>query len=63
MTTYKLQLSILDEVKLVYGKPNAVIRSDGTWIPFNPDNIDYQKYLEWVAEGNTPLPADEQGAE
>jgi hypothetical protein len=28
-------------------------------IPFNPDNTDYQKYLEWVAEGNTPEPADE----
>ena len=28
-------------------------------IPINPDNIDYQKYLEWVAEGNTPEPADE----
>lgn len=28
-------------------------------IPFNPDNTDYQQYLAWVAEGNTPLPADE----
>jgi len=27
-------------------------------IPFNPDNTDYQAYLKWVAEGNTPLPAD-----
>jgi hypothetical protein len=23
------------------------------------DNIDYQAYLEWVAKGNTPTPADE----
>jgi len=29
------------------------------FIPTNPTNIDYQKYLKWVAEGNTPLPADE----
>jgi hypothetical protein len=27
--------------------------------PFNPDNTDYQTYLKWVAEGNTPLPAEE----
>lgn len=33
--------------------------SDNTSIPFNPDNKDYQAYLKWVAEGNTPEPADE----
>ena len=24
-------------------------------IPKNPDNVDYQEYLDWVADGNTPL--------
>ena len=33
--------------------------ADNTFIPFDPANTDYQKYLEWVAEGNTPEPADE----
>ena len=28
-------------------------------IPFDPANMDYVDYLKWVAEGNTPLPAEE----
>jgi len=35
--------------------------SDTAFIPFDPANTDYQAYLKWIEEGNTPLPADEQG--
>lgn len=39
---------------------NMILRvSDNVFIPFDPANTDYQAYLKWLAEGNTPLPADE----
>ena len=41
------------------GEIKAVLRkSDGAIIPFDPDNTDYQTYLEWVAAGNTAEAAD-----
>jgi len=51
MLNYKLLKGIGNDVGL--------LRSDGACIPFDPANTDYQKYLEWLEEGNTPLPADE----
>jgi len=51
----------LIKTKLVSGfVENMVVRlPDNTFIPFDPENTDYQAYLKWLAEGNQPLPADE----
>ena len=42
------------------GQPiQCVLRKeDGAWIPFAEDNRDYIEYKAWLAEGNTPDPAD-----
>lgn len=34
---------------------NGAMRSDGAWIPADPDNRDWQEYQQWLAEGNVPL--------
>ena len=38
----------------------SIIRKlDGAFNPFDPANTDYQAYLQWLSEGNEPLPPDE----
>jgi hypothetical protein len=58
---YQLVTPIIGTEVQIVKKSNG----DGTitFIPLNaPANTDYQAYLKWVAEGNTPLPADEPTA-
>jgi hypothetical protein len=40
-------------------RPEIIKRlPDNAYIPCVEDNIDYQAYQQWLAEGNTPLPPD-----
>lgn len=45
--------------KYLPSDPDMVQRlPDMACIPFDEANIDYQAYLKWLEEGNTPEPAE-----
>ena len=60
-TRYQLYKDIVHEDGSSFPR-KAIKRTldDGTisCIPIAEGNTDYQEYLAWVAEGNTPDPAD-----
>ncbi len=44
--------------------PEGIYRpEDNAGIPNNPDNIDWQEYLAWIEEGNTPDSAETEEEE
>ena len=51
------KLTVNDVIIKDNDKPNRV------FIPADESNTDYQEYLQWLAEGNTPEPADEPQGE
>ena len=71
MSKYKLiknpDTGIVDQVKTSYTEEGLIevggvgVTTTITYssvIPFSEGNTDYQNYLAWVAEGNTPEEAD-----
>ena len=52
------QLNQIDINGNIVGISDVILREDGSQIPPDLSNTDYQAYLAWLAEGNTPLPAD-----
>ena len=53
---YKLTKPIYDGIE-----SNTIQRlSDNAFIPFDPMNSDYAEYLKWLAEGNEPLPPEQE---
>jgi hypothetical protein len=57
MRTYKLYIRPMETV----ADAAITTNEDGSMTSFVFDNAnpDYQAYLAWLAEGNTPEPADE----
>ena len=53
---YKLYKDeITGNIACIHKESNGYLLS----IPLDEANTDYQAYLAWCKEGNTPLPADE----
>ncbi len=44
----------------ITGREDVIVRrkADNASIPFDPDNTDYQEFLQWKADGGVPEEAD-----
>jgi len=63
MTKYQLQRGVNPLSSDTAPAPIVAVLKDDKWsIPFAPDNTDYQQYLKWLAEGNTPETAEGESA-
>lgn len=54
---YKIKKNIFmnkETIIIIKKNENGSESSFGEWL----DNADYQEYLKWLEEGNTPLPAE-----
>jgi len=57
MRSYKMTYKIVNDQET--NEQSGILKDGIHFIPLVEANTDYQEYLEWVAEGNTPEPADE----
>ena len=54
---------IINDAMYQLTQAGTIIRlSDNAFIPQEPANTDYAAYLDWLDEGNAPLPAPEPPA-
>jgi hypothetical protein len=53
----------INKFTIAENKMEILVRlTDNAFIPRDPANTDYQQYLLWLKEGNTPEPAPEPPA-
>lgn len=51
--SYKVTTSVFNQTIIFH-------IDSSSWIPEDESNADYQAYLSWIAEGNTPEPWEQE---